>query len=245
MSEDPEEVDISNHHFATRTSSSSQFTDNGPTRADIRHLFSGNLPSSDTAYGQQDIPGQEPQKDIGGGDQDPMIKMLQQIIGDRSDKTGNEQDGNGNLPPELAAMLGGDVRGSTSTSQDDSYDILWRIAHAIFALSLGIYTVAITSFTGSRLSRSAILEGENASIRFFWIFATAELVLQSSRFFLERGKPSKGGILGMVAGLLPQPWKGYIELISRHRGIYSTILEDATGIVFVLGVVAWWQKLVD
>ena len=242
-SEDPEEVDITNHVFKARASPSPLFTNNGLSQDDIRHLLQGGSPLPDTKTGRFGTPGQQVQGDGSGGDQDPVMKMLQQIMGETYEGTGGGENGDGGLPPGLAAMLGGGTGQSGSIPQENTYNYVWKIVHAIFALSLGIYITATSSFNGSQLSRTTIAEGDNVGVQFFWFFATTELVLQSSRLFLERGKASQGGIIGTVAGFFPEPWKGYMGLVSRYSGIYSTIVEDATAVVFVLGVVAWWQGL--
>ena len=182
---------------------------------------------------------------MGGGEEDPMMRILQQMMGGMPGGAGGiGEGGDGGLPPGLAAMLGGAGMGEAGSVQQDSpYGYLWKIIHAIFALSLGVYITTMTSFSGSRLSRSTLVEGEHIGVRIFWVFATAELVLQSSRFFLERGKAAQGGILATVAGFLPEPWKGYVELVNRYSGIYTTLVEDAMVVLFMLGLAAWWQGL--
>ena len=185
----------------------------------------------------------------GGGDEDPMMRMLQQMMGGM---VGGEMGGQagagdgGGLPPGLAAMLGGGTGtvSAGSTQQLDAYGYIWKIVHALFAFSLGIYATTMTPFNGSRLSRSTNADAGNFPMQFFWVFATAELVLQSTRFFLERGKPNQSGILGTVAGFLPAPWKGYVGLVSRYSGIYTRLMEDAMAVVFILGVVAWWHGII-
>ena len=184
----------------------------------------------------------------GGADQDPMMRMLQQMMGGAM-SGGANGPGEGGLPPELAAVLGGDGQGMNGEVQqnEDNYGYLWKIVHAAFALTLGLYVIVTTAFNGTKLSRNAVVgESDMESVKsFFWVFATAELLLQSTRFFLERGKINQGGILAMVARFLPEPWKGYLGLVSRYSRIYSTVVEDAMVVVFVLGVVAWWAGSVS
>ena len=157
------------------------------------------------------------------------------------------------LPPGLAAMLGGGAQ-ATQTESQSTY--IWKIVHALFALTLGIYITISTPFTGSKLDRNSSSSSSASSYssdaaneeaatvmrvrNFFWIFATAELVLQSSRFFLERGKTAQSGMLGMLANFLPPPWKGYVLLVGRYSGIWNTVVQDGLVVVFVLGAVAWW-----
>ena len=184
------------------------------------------------------------------GGEDPMMQMLQQMMmggggGGMPGSGGNGAGDAGGLPPGLAAMLGGGGgglggMGPAPARPDDTYASVWKIVHAVFALALGVYMTSATAFSGSRFSRTESVQGE-MGVRFFWAFATAELVLQSTRFFLERGRISQGGLLGTVGGLLPEPYKGYVALVSRYSSIYTTVVEDAMVVVFVLGVVAWWR----
>jgi hypothetical protein len=138
--------------------------------------------------------------------------------------------------------------GQDATSTPDPYAYLWRIIHAVFALGLGLYIAFTTTFTGTRIERERsglnfTAEDEMAlspaSVHFFWIFATAEVLLQTSRFFLEKGRVQQGGIMGMIMGFLPEPYKGYLALVTRYSRIWTTISGDAMVCVFVLGVCAW------
>lgn len=171
----------------------------------------------------------------GAGADDPMMKMLQQMMGGIPSEGPNGMPSFPGMPP-----MG--MPGQTQESVDP-YAYLWRIVHAIFALSLGCYIALTTTFTGSKLDReisalssSSLNEG---SIRFFYIFATFEVLLQTSRFFFEKGQVQQAGILGMVLGFLPEPWKGYLELALRYSRIWTTISADAMVCVFVLGVSCW------
>jgi hypothetical protein len=137
-----------------------------------------------------------------------------------------------------------------SAAEADPYAYLWRIVHAVFALSLGLYIALTTPFTGTKFERErsgfqsnlAGVDGTpltTSSIHFFYMFATAEVLLQSSRFWLEKGRVQHGGILGTIMGFLPQPWSGYLALILRYSRIWTTVSGDAMVLVFVLGVCAW------
>jgi hypothetical protein len=173
----------------------------------------------------------------GPGPDDPMVKMLQQMMG------GAPGEGPGGMPsfPGMPMMPGQEAVVA------DPYAYLWRIIHSVFALGLGLYIAFKTPFTGSKIDREAsrmetLSEGSGlsaGSVHFFWIFATAEVLLQTSRFFLEKGGFQQGGIIGMVTGFLPEPYKGYVKLVSRYSRIWTTISGDAMALVFVLGVCAW------
>lgn len=188
---------------------------------------------------------------MGDGVEDPLSRILQQMMAGGSGPGGG--GGADSLPPGLAAMFGGGGGGSGTQAQQapgqtDKYGYLWKIVHAVFALALGIYITSVTAFSGSRLSRttSGFVDGPgngavDVGVRFFWVFATAELVLQSSRFFVERGRVSRSGLLGTVAGFLPEPYRGYLGLVGRYSGIWNTVVQDAMVVIFVLGCVAWWK----
>ena len=176
------------------------------------------------------------------------MKMLQQLMGGMPGADGQGGEGEGGLPPGLAAMMGAGGMGmpgmgGAQTKQEDTYAYLWKILHAVFALMLGIYITATSHAFNGDISRGGIAgAGHEGGVNVFWLFATAELVLQSSRFFLEKGTGSQlGGWIGIVGNMLPEPWRGYVRLAARYSGIWSTVVEDGMVVVFVLGCVAWWK----
>ncbi|KAL8915119.1 MAG: hypothetical protein Q9171_000422 [Xanthocarpia ochracea] len=238
---DPDEADISTHAYSTQPSTRSQ----APTEADIRQL----LRRAPSPQGAQSRPGQQQ-----AGDQDdPMVRMLQQMMGGISGAEGDDRNG---LPPDLAALLGGGVAayepgtaGQGKVGKGESVEgYLWKIAHAVFALMLGIYITVVTTFNGASYSGMKTVPGsidEETGHRLFWIFATAEVVLQTSRYFLEKGTITQSGWIGMVTQMLPEPWKTYAGLVTRYSGIWTTVVEDAMIVVFVLGCVAWWKGAVS
>ncbi|KAL8812673.1 MAG: hypothetical protein Q9223_000565 [Gallowayella weberi] len=241
-SADPEEADISSHAYPTQPSSRSSV----PTEADIRQL----LRSAPPAQGAQPGPNQQQ----AGGEDDPMMQILQHMMGTMPGAEGGEQGG---LPPGLAALLGGGAPvggpgtagpGQRGEEEERVDGYLWKILHAILAFLLGIYIAAATTFNGvlSLGPETPRRRGyDETGYRLFWIFATAEVVLQSSRYFLEKGKTSQGGWMGMMKQVLPEPWKTYAGLVARYSGIWTTVVEDAMVVVFVLGCVAWWKGMVS
>lgn len=237
INNDPEEVDLSTHPSATRTPNTNNVTTNGgPSEADIRALLRSQQFDNDPEQAQQQ------------GEEDPMMKMLQQMMGGMPGAEGQPGEGDGGLPPGLAAMLGaGGLAGipgmGPAAQKEDTYGYLWKIAHAIFALLLGVYVTATShAFTGDVIRGGIDGVGHEGGVNVFWVFATAELVLQSSRFFLEKGGSSPlGGWIGIVGNMLPEPWRGYLTLAARYSGIWSTVVEDGMVIVFVVGLVAWFK----
>jgi GET complex subunit GET2 len=167
---------------------------------------------------------------------DPMLKLFQQMLGGIP----------GAIPgaPGVPPMS---MPGQDAAAMGDPYAYLWRIIHALFAIGLGLYIALTANFTGTKLARdmSALTtknggtELEEKSVRFFLIFATAEVVLQTFRFYLEKGVVQPGGVLGMAMGFLPHPWKDYLVLMVRYGRIWTTTSGDALVCVFVLGVYSW------
>ena len=216
--EDPAEVDISNMFQRPPQAEGAE----DPTEM-MRRMMRAT--SGDGA-------GQDP--GAGGGQDDPM-RMLQQML-----SGGADGQAGGGLPPGFANMFGGGQE--EEASRAGSGDYLWRVVHALFSFLLGIYAVSSLSFTGSSLSRSEYVK-DPIGPRLFWMFATAEAVLQSTRFFVDRGRPPTSSTLGKIASFLPEPYAGYLRMLNRYSIIYSTVVSDALVIVFVLGAVAWWKGL--
>lgn len=256
---DPAEVDISQHYYEPpRSTRSSNLPKNAtPTPSPqeqmndnaLRQMMLGFDPSGTPPPGQNPfagfpgmgggtpglgMPGME---GMGAGADDPMMKMLQQMM-----MGGMPGEGAGGAPA-FPGMPGQTPTPAADAAADPSA-YLWRVVHAVFALGLGLYIAFTTSFTGSRLERESPYTRENgqlsaASVHFFWIFATAEVLLQTSRYFMEKGRIQPGGIMGMVMGFLPEPWKGYLGLVGRYSRIWMTVSADAMTCVFVLGACAW------
>jgi hypothetical protein len=241
--EDPDEVDISQHFYKPSSRSKPPATTQPEiSNAQLRQMMLGfDLPPASDGGSPNPFAG------VGGmpgeGGEDPMMRMLQQMMsGGGPGAEGVGPGGpNGALPPGLAAMMGN--AGPQQQGAQDKYAFLWRIVHALFALSLGVYMATITAFNGSKIARTRgmIAGAEKTQVQFFWIFATAELLLQTSRFWVERGRLPAGGWLTTTASFLPSPYRDWLGVLSRYSVIYSTIVTDALVIAFVLGCVAWWN----
>ncbi|KAK7189107.1 hypothetical protein DPSP01_010310 [Paraphaeosphaeria sporulosa] len=227
---DPAEIDISEHHYTPAAQA--------------------RLPSP---FAFDD--GASPQFGAGQGPpgQDDMMAMLQQMMGGGGPGGMPGAPGqSGDLPPGLAnlmsAMGGGGAAPEPSPEQSSAW--LWRLVHALFSFGLAVYIVLRTPFTGSKLSRE--FHGDNDDwasdtsaaetfAHFFYLFATFEVVLQTSRYYIERGRLQGSGILSTIGGLLPEPYAGYVRVIGRYSVIYSTVVSDAMVVVFVLGAASWWK----
>lgn len=155
------------------------------------------------------------------------------------------------LPPGLANMFSAMQGGAPSAepSPDRSSAWLWRLVHSVFSLALAIYIVLQTPFNGSKMSRDSVHDDDwslhatsaHSFAHFFYLFATLEVVLQSSRYFIEKGQLQGSGILSTVAAILPAPYSAYVRTLGRYSVIYSTVVSDAMVVVFVLGASSWWR----
>lgn len=185
--DDPEEVDISDHPYTPKNvSQAGTPRQSGPAEAD---------PLMQAMMQMQDQQAQgQPQ---GGAEEDPMMKMMQQIMGMQGGQDPNNPNAMGDdLPPQMAQMLstmmGGGGMGGTGQQQPATGSAyLWRIVHALSALIIAVYIALTTTFNGSKLARSDNVFIQDTGYGLgkpFYIFATAELVLQTTRYFLEKGQ---------------------------------------------------------
>jgi GET complex subunit GET2 len=220
---DPEEGDISQHHYQPR------LTPRPPI-----------APSPGWATPQPGMAQAQAQGPPPPGNDDPMVRMIQQMMGD---------DPNKPLPPGLTNLLGAarqDEQAAQPQNSSSSTNV-WRIVHAIVSFLLAGYIVLTSGFTGSKISREnpSIAGDGHFAQRLFLYFATVEVVLQSSRYFIEGGQLPQSGVMGVVSRVLPEPYAGYVRIAGRYSVIYSTIVADALVVIFVLGAVAWWSGTAD
>jgi hypothetical protein len=240
VADDPDEVDISDHPYTSQNASGM------------------GTPRQQGGSGQQDpfqqammqMQAQQAQQAQQGGEEDPMAKMMQQLMGGMQDP--NDPNAMGGDLPQMAQMLstmmGGGGMGQQQQPKNGSA-YLWRIVHAISALAIAVYIAFTTTFSGSKLARTGDMFVQDSNFGLgakpFYIFGTAELVLQTSRYFVEKGQLQGGGILATIAnsGFVPEPYAQLIRTVGRYSTIYTTIVSDAMVVVFVLGTVAWWKGL--
>lgn len=69
-----------------------------------------------------------------------------------------------------------------------------------------------------------------------------ELVLQSTRFLVEKGRPPQGSWLTTIAGFLPPLFSTYLTTGARYLTFFNVIMADAGVVIFVLGMAAWWNS---
>ncbi|GAA5823801.1 hypothetical protein JCM11251_003298 [Rhodosporidiobolus azoricus] len=79
-----------------------------------------------------------------------------------------------------------------------------------------------------------------AEVPLLWLFISIELVLQTSRLFLVRNRPSPPGLLSSVLPLLSQfsPQLGMlIQTGFKYLDLFSTCLNDLAVLIFCIGMV--------
>ncbi|KAM0427316.1 hypothetical protein ACHAPT_007751 [Fusarium lateritium] len=248
---DPEEVDISEHYYEPKRTASVRDAPPTPeptiTEDQLRQMMLGFDRGNGTPA--PGTPG------VGGGlDEDPMMKMMSQLMAGAGFPPGSA--------PPFPGMPGAVPQPSQPATPSRSTSTnLWRLLHALVALGLGLYIVILTPFTGTKVERDrAALAGttpadpltaaaepeletelDHRKQLFFWTFATAETVLLTTRFFLDKRGTPPAGIVGTVVGFLPQPAKGYVEIALRYAQIFSTVRGDILACIFVLGAVSWFR----
>ncbi|KAF2834631.1 hypothetical protein M501DRAFT_1000080 [Patellaria atrata CBS 101060] len=249
---DPKEVDISEHYYkpSSRSRTDLQTFDSSSAQDGSGLGNMNNLPQNPFAafLGLGSLPGSNaPSSD---SPNDPMLAILSQLLQGQSPDP-NDPNAAGGLPPGLAEMFG--AGGQTPPQQRSSTSRIWAIVHFVFSLSLVVYVALYSNFTGTvartTSPSSPVFDTHSAADgladgvgkRLFWLFATAELVLQSTRFFLERGELRSEGLLGSLSRMLPEPWSGWIRVVGRYGVIWRTVVGDAMVVVFVLGMWAWWN----
>ena len=238
VANDPEEVDISQNQSGFGTPSNQNIdAQQNPLAAAMLQMQ------------QQEVRKQQQNGADGNSADDPMVKMMQQMVGlmggDPNDPNAKPPE----IPPMMKAMLGGGQTNKEEAPPATGSAYLWRIVHAIFAFILATYIALTSTFNGTKLGRSESVYTQEAGYglgpRIFLIFCTSELVLQSSRYFVEKGQLQGNGLLATVAnsGFVPEPWAGYVRIAGRYLGIVQTIIADAMVIVFVFGMLAWWRGM--
>ena len=146
--------------------------------------------------------------------------------------------------PPFSGPAGASPFGQPPVQPTTPQSSIWRIVHALFALSLGLYVALSTPFAGTLSEREASTEDTTAqNLNFFYIFASAEAVLLTTRFLLDGGKHVPSGLLGTVLGFLPPQTAGYIRVVMRYGQVFATVRSDLLVCVFVLGVAGLWRSV--
>ena len=177
-----------------------------------------------------------------GDPEDPVSALIKQMMGNAPPPGAGEPDPTAGLASLLGMAQAPGDQEPAAPPPTSTY--IWKIVHAIFALSLGLYVLFTEPFSGSRLGRTPLVATINQKQpNVFWVFATVELGLQSARFLLEKGR-KESGMVGTVANFLPPPWNSRLRLVGTYSGIWTTLVSDAMVVIWILGVGAWWRGAV-
>lgn len=263
---DPDEVDISNaeHYYAPQTTNRIPPADLND--AQLRQMMlgmdssaaNGSTPSAQNnplAAMMASMGMPNPGEPGGPDPDDPMMKMLSQMMAGAGGAGGP-----GGAQNPFAAMAGGAGGAAPQHQQqpppDTTTAAIWRVLHFLVAAGLGLYIALLTQFTGTKVARErsafaaysatgdaqegGLGGGANAEdLRryFFWAFATAESILLTSRFFLDKGARGPSGMVATVLGFVPESkWKSLVVNAMQYVQIFSTVRMDMLVCVFVLGV---------
>lgn len=246
---DPDEVDISEHFYETKKTTRPPVSNVFPAPATEEPQLSEEqmrqLMLSLDGGAQQQGPGQQQQ----AAEEDPLMKMMSQIMGGAGGA--GFPPGSSPFPGMMPNFPGMQQQQQQQAVPKDPYTSLWRLLHALVALGLGLYIAILHPFSGTKVQREgdALLhanEGPDEDLErrknlFFWTFATAETLLLTTRFYLDKSSMTGPGMVATVVGFLPQPYKGYVEIILRYAKIFTTVRADMLACIFVLGVCAWWR----
>ncbi|KAK0723144.1 hypothetical protein B0T26DRAFT_740177 [Lasiosphaeria miniovina] len=276
---DPDEVDISTHYYQPPTRSRPPQLQPQPSASDmseaqLRQMMLG-FDGPPGGVGPDMMGGDDPMMRM-------MMQMLGGPGGAGGMPGLGGAGAGGDMPFPFPGAAGGMAGGpfgnmpfppmgqqQQAVVLPDRYAALWRLLHTTVALGLGLYIALWTSFSGTKAERTAAAaraawtdvteeqrerdDEQTLARKFFWAFATAEALLLTTRFFVDRrgrGSPLAGagaggiggGLLGMAAGFIPQPFKGYLELALRYFQIFSTVKADVLVCLFVLGACSWWRS---
>ena len=236
VADDPEEVDISTHRQANTGAQPGE----NPFMAAMPQI-------QQQRQQQQGQTGANPSED-------PMMRMMQQMMGamggQPQDPNNPNMDQSQQLPGLLQAMMANNQQSQQQQSAPaTSSAYMWRIVHAIVALILASYIAFTSTFNGSKLSRTQNVytqeSGHGFGPRLFVTFVSAQLVLQTSRYLMEKGQLQGSGIFATIAnsGVIPEPFSNYIRLMGRYIGIAKMIFSDMMVVIFVFGGMAWWKGM--
>ncbi|KAG0036918.1 hypothetical protein BGZ82_003439 [Podila clonocystis] len=131
------------------------------------------------------------------------------------------------------------------TPQEDLTAKWWKLLHFVLSVLLGVGVVYQEYRRSGHLDRFDALATDKplaygtfqvAATPVFWYFITMELILQSTRMFLQGITASPSSTLGTIAGFLPPPFSDAIRVFMRYRLIWSSLVNDLTVVVFVVGM---------
>ncbi|KAF9572132.1 hypothetical protein EC968_010218 [Mortierella alpina] len=131
------------------------------------------------------------------------------------------------------------------TPQVDESARWWKLLHFVLSVLFGFLIVYREYSQQGDLGRFEGLAKEKplpygaysvAPMPVFWYFVTMELILQSTRMALHGVTASPSSMLGTIAGFLPPPFSDAIRVFMRYRLIWSSLVNDMSVIVFIVGL---------
>ncbi|KAF9173490.1 hypothetical protein BGX20_003069 [Mortierella sp. AD010] len=146
-----------------------------------------------------------------------------------------QQNPFGNAPPGFTVL----------TPQVDLTARWWKLLHFLMSTLLGFAVVYKEYGRQGDLGRFDALAMDKpvpygayqvAPIPVFWYFITMELMLQSARMALHGVTASPSSTLATIAGFLPPPFSDAIRVFMRYRLIWSSMVNDLSVVVFIIGV---------
>ena len=159
--------------------------------------------------------------------EDPMAKMLQQLLGGMDPNDPNAAEMPKLSPDDISKATGipswitNMVLGKPpETEQRKKQAFMWKIIHLVFAVLIGIYTV--WTVTTSMATFGANPPTPPTLRNPFLIFTVGELLVETTRLTL-RGMGSPKGI---------GAWYQIVKDVGR----------DGSIVIFLLGVSMWWNE---
>ncbi|KAF9545691.1 hypothetical protein EC957_010554 [Mortierella hygrophila] len=163
------------------------------------------------------------------------MMMQEEAAGSNNAAARQHQAGFGGPPPGFTVI----------TPQVDLTARWWKLLHFVFSVLFGVGVVYAEYRRQGDLGRFDALATDKptpygvyqvAPMPVFWYFVTMELILQSSRMVLHGVTASPSSTLGTIAGFLPPPFSDMIRIFMRYRLIWSSMVNDLSVIVFIVGV---------
>ncbi|KAF9107934.1 hypothetical protein BGX27_008539 [Mortierella sp. AM989] len=169
--------------------------------------------------------------------QQALARMMQEDGGssEKSSTMQQQQNPFGNVPPGFTVL----------TPQVDLTARWWKLLHFVLSVLLGFSVVYSEHSRQGDFGRFDALAMDKplpygvyqvAPIPVFWYFITMELMLQSTRMYLQGVTASPSSTLATIAGFLPPPFSDAIRVFMRYRLIWSSMVNDLSVVVVIVGL---------
>ncbi|KAG0204924.1 hypothetical protein BGX33_008201 [Mortierella sp. NVP41] len=131
------------------------------------------------------------------------------------------------------------------TPQVDLTARWWKLLHFVLSVLFGLGVVYAEYSRQGDFGRFDALATDKpmpygvyqvAPMPVFWYFVTMQLILQTTRMVLHGVTASPSSTLGTIAGFLPPPFSDMIRIFMRYRLIWSSMVNDLSVIVFIIGL---------